>query len=108
MAFQKKLTLSSGVSGNYIRLTTYRWDRATREAVALFSLYLDSASAQAGKQPLTPFVAKLRLEGAKFDSYLGSAVLADHDAIERMYSAARVEPVSCDFGSHVFFDALDV
>jgi hypothetical protein len=108
MAFQKTLTLSSGVSGNYMRLTTYRWDRNTREAVALFSLYLDAASAQAGKQALTPFVAKLRLEGAKFDHYLSAAVLAENDAVTQIYRAARVEPLSCDFGSHVFFDALDV
>ena len=36
MAFQKSLTLPSGVSGNYIRLIAYRWDRNAREANATF------------------------------------------------------------------------
>ena len=107
MAFQKTITLASGVSGNYIRLITYRWDRSTREAVALFALYLDAQAAQAGKQALTPFIAKLRLDGAKFDTYLGNAVLSEHAAIAQIYAAARAEKVSCDFGSNVFADALD-
>ena len=108
MAFQKTLTLPSGIAGNYIRLITYRWDRSTREAVALFALYLDAQAAQAGKQALTPFIAKLRLDGAKFEFYLGNPVLSDHAAIAQLYVAARAEKVSCDFGSDVFADAVDV
>lgn len=108
MAFQKTFTLSSGVSGNYTRLITYRWDRSTREAVALFALYVSAQAAQEGKQALTPYIAKLRLSGAKFDQYLGNSVLTDHDAIAQLYVAARAEPVSCDFGSDAFADALDV
>lgn len=108
MAFQKTLTLPSGVAGNYSRLTTYRWDRASREAVALFALYLDAAAASSGKQPLTPWIAKLRLTGDKFDQYLSNAELADHDVIAQLYAAAKNEPVVCDFGADVFADALDV
>jgi hypothetical protein len=107
MAFQKSLTLPSGATGDYIRVITYRWDRSAREAVALFALYVSQGAAQEGKQALTPYVAKLRLTGAKFDQYLGNALLADRDAIAQLYAAAKVEPVSCDFGSDVFADALD-
>lgn len=108
MAFQKQFTLASGVSGNYSRLITYRWDRATREAVALFALFVDAAAAQSGKQSLTPFIAKLRLTGDKFDEYLGNAALADHDVIAQLYVAAKAEPVISDFGADAFADATDV
>ena len=108
MAFSKSFTLNSGASGNYVRLTTYRWDRSVREAVALFALYLDANAAQTGKQPLVPYIAKLRLTGATFDQYLGNAVLQDHDAIGQLYLAAKAEPVISDFGSDAFADATDV
>lgn len=108
MAFQKSFTLNSGASGNYSRLTTYRWDRSVREAVALFALYLDASAAQTGKQPLVPYIAKLRLTDAKFDQYLGNAVLDNHDVIAQLYLAAKAEPVISDFGSNCFADATNV
>lgn len=108
MALQKTFTLSSGVSGNYIRLTANRWDRQAREAVGWFALYVDSAAAQSGKQPLSPFVAKLWLTGAKFDQYLSPAALEKSDVLAQFYVAAKAEPISCDFGSDAFADAQDV
>lgn len=108
MAFQKSFTLQSGVTGNYTRLITYRWDRQTREALALFALFLDANAAQGGKQSLTPFIAKLRLDGAKFDQYLSNAVLETSDVISQLYLAAKAEPVISDFGSDAFADAQDV
>lgn len=108
MAFQKSFTLQSGVTGNYTRLITYRWDRSVREAVALFALFLDANSAQSGKQSLTPFIAKLRLDGAKFDQYLSNSVLETSDVISQLYLAAKAEPVISDFGSDAFADAQDV
>jgi hypothetical protein len=108
MAFQKTLTLPSGVSGNYSRLITYRWDRSVREAMALFALYIDANAAHSGKQALTPFIAKLRLTDAKFDQYLSNAVLENSDVIAQLYTAAKAEPVISDFGSDVFADAINV
>ena len=108
MAFQKTLTLPSGVSGNYIRLISHRWDRQAREAVAWFALYVDATAAQSGKQPLTPFIAKLWLQGAKFDQYLNNAELASPGILTQLYIAAKAEPVSSDFGSDVLADAVDV
>lgn len=108
MAFQKTFTLPSGVSGNYTRLITYRWDRSVREAVALFALYVDASAASSGKQPLTPFIAKLRLEGSKFDQYLANATLQNHEPIAQLYEAAKAELIACDFGSNAFADAADV
>lgn len=108
MAFQKSFTLPSGVAGNYTRLVTCRWDRNAREAVALFALFVDSAAAHNGKQPLTPFIAKLRLEGAKFDQYLSNAALESADVLAQLYIAAKSEPVISDFGSDCFADAQEV
>jgi hypothetical protein len=108
MALQKTFTMPSGVSGNYIRLIAHRWDRNGREALAWFALYVDAASAHAGKQPLSPFIAKLWLTGAKFDQYLSNAELASPGILEQLYVAAKAEPLSCDFGSNAFADAQDV
>jgi hypothetical protein len=108
MALQKTFTLPSGVSGNYIRLVTHRWDRAARECSALFALYVDSTAAHAGMQPLTPWIAKLWLRGAKFDQYLSNAELSTPGILAQLYVAAKVEPLSCDFGSDAFADAQDV
>lgn len=108
MAFEKTFTLPSGVSGNYTRLVTYRWDRGAREAVALFALFVDASAAQSGKTALTPFIAKLRLNDAKFDQYLSNAVLETSDVIAQLYVAAKAEPVISDFGSDAFADATEV
>ncbi len=108
MALQKTFTLPSGVSGNYIRLTAHRWDRQAREAVAWFSLYVDAAAATTGKAPLTPWIAKLWLTGAKFDEYLSNPDLESPGVLAQLYDASKAEPISCDFGSDAFADALDV
>jgi hypothetical protein len=102
MALQKITYLSSGVSGNYIRISAFRWDRTTREASAIFSLYKDQATAQAGGSPLLPVLAKLRLGGAKFDTHLGNVALAgEADMLALIYAAAQVEDCISDFGADV-------
>lgn len=108
MALAKSFTLNSGATGDYTRLVTFRWDRSTREAVALFALYVSAAAAQSGKEPLSPFVAKLRLTGDKFDQYLGNPALAQADVVAQLYVAAKAEPLACDFGADAFADAADV
>ena len=108
MAFQKTFVMPSGVSGNYIRLVANRWDRQSREGVAWFALFVDAASAQAGKQPLSPFIAKLWLTGPEIDLYLGRTALENADIIAQFYLAAKHEQISCDFGSRAFADAIDV
>jgi len=108
MAFAKSFALNSGAAGDYIRLVTFRWDRSTREAVALFALYVNAAAAQSGKEPLSPFIAKLRLTGDKFDQYLGNPALAQADVVAQLYIAAKVEPLACDFGADAFANAADV
>ena len=108
MALQKSFTLPSGISGNYIRLTAHRWDRQAREAVAWFSLYVDATAAGSGKAPLNPWIAKLWLTGDKFDQYLGNAELTSPGILAQLYVAAKAEPISCDFGSDAFADAVDV
>ena len=110
MALQKTIALPSGVSGNYIRLTSYRYDRSTLEASAIFALYLDAAHAQDGADYLVPVIAKLRLSGAKFTEYLGAAALADHQVAAQLYVAAKVEPLLAGGGLSLIdlSDALDV
>ena len=108
MALAKSFTLNSGATGDYIRLVTFRWDRSTREAVALYALYVNAAAAQSGKEPLSPFIAKLRLTGDKFDQYLGNLALAQADVVAQLYVAAKAEPLACDFGADAFADAADV
>jgi len=110
MALQKTIALPSGVSGNYIRLTSYRWDRSTLEASAIFALYLDAAHAQAGADYLVPVIAKLRLSGDKFTQYLGSTALADHQVAAQLYEAAKDETLLAGGGltSIDLSDALDV
>ena len=107
MAFQKTFTLRSGAQGNYTRLITYRVDRMTREAVGLFSLFVDSTAAHAGKDPLTPWIAKLRVTGDVFDAYFSSAAL-DTDTMANFYRAAKAEPMISDFGDDLFWSAQDV
>ena len=84
MALAKSFSLNSGASGDYTRLVTFRWDRSTREAVALFALYVNASAAQSGKEPLSPFVAKLRLTGDKFTQYLGNSALAQADVLREL------------------------
>lgn len=108
MAYQKTLTLPSGVSGNYLRLVSFSWDRNVREATAYFALFVDHAAAENGKAALTPWVAKLRLEGAIFDQYLGNAALVGDDILGQLYVAAREQPVISDFGDDLFVSAISV
>lgn len=107
MAFEKTFTLRSGAQGNYTRLTTYRVDRITREAVGLFSLFVDSAAAHSGKDSLTPWIAKLRVTGDIFDQYF-SAAAPDSNAMANFYRAAKAEPMISDFGEDLFQSAQDV
>jgi hypothetical protein len=108
MALEKSFTLPSGISGNYVRLVAHRWDRATRESSALFALYVDAATAQSGKAPLTPWIAKLWLRGDKFDQYLSNAELTTPGILAQLYVAVKAEPISCDFGENALADAVDV
>lgn len=107
MAFQKTFTLNSGVQGNYVRLVSYRVDRVTREAVGLFAVFLNSTTAHAGKEPLTPWMAKLRVTGDVFDAYFSRASI-DPDVLANFYRAAKAEPMISDFGADCFQDAVDV
>lgn len=106
MALKKNMVRESdGVSGSYIRLTSYRWDRIAREASAVFSLYDPPRTA-----PCIPVVAKLRLFGERFDYWLSSQSLAknENDVVAVLYQAAKVEPLWSNFGAFAFDGAEDV
>lgn len=107
MAFKKQISIPSGVSGQYIRVAAFRWDRAAREASVLFALYRDvQAAEEAPDSPLVPVVAKLRLTGSAFAEHLGTA--QPGNMLARIYQAARSEPIISDHGPDVFADAEDV
>ena len=99
MALEKSITLPNGASGNYIRVSFYRWDRDAKEASAHLMLY--GSAALATSAPASPLclIAKLRLGGAKFDEYLGAAALAalaapGPDPVrDQLYAAAKAEPL---------------
>ena len=110
MALQKTIALPSGISGNYVRLTSYRWDRSTLEASAIFALYLDASHALGGSDYLVPVIAKLRLSGDTFTHYLGAAALVDRDISAQLYYAAKNETLLAGGGlsSISFDDSIDV
>ena len=116
MAFNKTFTYPNGLSGNYVQIGGYRHDRRTRSASFHFDLFASAAHATAAPtSAIRPIIAKLRLEGAKFDEWVSNEALASagQTLLQRAYAAARVEPMLCDFPpaagqQTVFSDATDV
>jgi len=107
MALQKQFTLPNGVTGNYIRVGTYIVDRITREASICFMLHTSAAYASA--EPIC-MIAKLRLNGTKFDQYLGADVLEEATTLAQFYTAAKAETLLAGAGLTVvnLNDAIDV
>ncbi len=113
MALSKSITLPSGVTGSYIRISAFRWDRNAKEASVLFDLFLDAATAaKAGSTPVAPTVAKLRLVGttaaasgnlSQFDTYIGAAAVD----VAQLYTAAKQEAAISDFGPTILHGAAD-
>lgn len=95
MALQKSITLPNGATGNYIRLGPYFVDPLVKEASAQLMLHTNAAyAASAPEMPLC-MIAKLRLQGAKFDEYLANSVL-NVDGVTlagKLYEAAKAEPI---------------
>lgn len=118
MALQKSFTLPHGVTADYVKIAYAPADYVGKRISVHFALYLSATQAAANPAaPLVPIFAKLRLEGAKFDQYLATAVLALSDAEDpfraSLYAAAKAESVICDFPPgdgqpNVFADAEDV
>jgi hypothetical protein len=99
MAFQKSLTHpATKASGEYVALVSYRWDRSTREASALFGLFKDAAHAAELNASPCALVAKLRLQGESFDRYFGAGATDRERIAAQLYAAAKVEPIISDFG----------
>jgi hypothetical protein len=94
MALQQTINLPSGTTGDYVRLTAYRWDRNTRELSAHFQLWLDQTHAAADAASLG-LIAMLRLSGDSFDRYLAPSVLAQSGitVAGQLYRAAKTEPI---------------
>lgn len=99
MAFKKQIT-ARGASGSYFRLEKLRWDKATREASAIFSLYVDEAHAGAARArsaeapagttaPLVEVAAKIRISGDEFDRFFGKASPTKGDLEAGFYRAAK-------------------
>jgi hypothetical protein len=105
MALKKSLTLRSGQTVEYFRVTSFRWDRGTREASAIFAAYKDAEAAQGGADPTLGVIAKLRLTGAAFDQYLSPSTT---DPVAQIYTAAVACPVVSDYGSDLFATAQPV
>lgn len=112
MALKKQLNFAArGLSGGYIKISSYRWDDVTRESSATVSLFRDEAHAKTpGAVPLAT-IAKVRLNAEKFDAYFGKTVLdklgKTRDPIRaQFYKAAKAgDGVICDAGPLAFADA---
>lgn len=125
MAFQKRAALPSGIVGNYHRVSSFRWERDTRELSVYISLYKDAATAEDGP-PLVPGFAKFRLYGEKFDALVDPNILkkSTKDVLGLIYAAIRktsqeynasakstTDPkahVICDLGRGFYADAEEV
>ncbi|ACB76715.1 hypothetical protein [Opitutus terrae] len=116
MAFQKTFILPNGITGHYLRIGAHRLDRRTREASFQFDLFASQAHADAcPADPVRSLVAKLRLDGDKFDTWVSHTAMAQsgQTLYARAYAAAKVESVICDVPAAagcatVFSDAIDV
>ena len=97
MALIKSFTLLNGAAGNYVRVGYYHCDHVAREASAHLMLYVSAAQRLAAPDAPLCLIAKLRLQGATFDTYLGTAALAaladpGPDPVrDQLYAAAQAE-----------------
>lgn len=93
MALQKTITRPNSTQGGYIRLRYFNWDDIDRVASGHF--YLFATKAARDSQPKEPIclIAKLRLEGDKFDQYLSNAAIAaaKSDHVRQFYVAMKAE-----------------
>ncbi len=106
MALQKSITLSNGSTGNYIRMGPYLWDPMAHYASAQLFLFTSHAFAESAPDSPLCMIAKLRLEGGKFDQYLANSIL-DADGVTvvgQLYIATRAEPLLAGAG----FTAIDL
>lgn len=112
MALVKNLS-RYGYSASYLALTRIdRFDRLTREAVFIFSLYKDKATARLPAtdpqaEPLVAQAAKLKLSGLAFDRYFAKGVPGRNNVEAQAYVAARAEPVDSWLGKLDLTDATD-
>lgn len=112
MALQKSITIENGATGDYIRIGLAPIDWMTREASVHFMLYASEAWRAAHPEAPLCLIAKLRLEGAKFEEWLGEAALAalvdpGADPVrDQLYAAAKVEPLQPGGGLRI--DELDL
>lgn len=132
MAFIKQINVR-GAQGSYMRPVAWRMDDNARELSVLFALYVDKAHSDRCKpsvpaeqrdRPLIDVVAKLRVNGERYDAAFGSAArsasaLGGADIVAMFYDAAKVVSkdakrqgrteaeahVVSDFGADVFADA---
>lgn len=98
MALIKDLTRFN-VTANYLKLTRIdQFDRLTRQAVFIFSLYKDKATSRLPYgdpqgEPIVAIAAKLKLQGDAFDLYFAKGVAAGNNIEKQAYVAARAQPV---------------
>lgn len=97
MALRKVIQLRSGVSGEYLRLIEFRWNRSRKEVTFWFALYKDEATAKAAESemfPLHPMILRVVVsnEGETFDKWFSPALIKD--ALEQAYSLVKKTPAS--------------
>ena len=92
MAFSKDFQDNCGVShpSAYWRVVLAAIDKSAKLARVVFYAYVDKASADAGKAPLSGAVKEYNVNGTQFDVYFATAVLnpADNDPYKSAYTLA--------------------
>jgi hypothetical protein len=112
MALQKTITLPNSTAGNYIMLDGRMEEKLNRQLSAHFLLYVTAAARASAPESPLGLVAKLRLDGDKYDEYLSEAAIAavtaetDDKRTYQIYRAAKLEPLQPGLGLRV--DQLDL
>lgn len=101
MAFKNSITLPTGDTGEYFKLSKFVIDMNTKELSAHFSLYKSQDVRNAGGQPQRPIIAKLRLQGDKFDQYFNKTAMVGKRHDEIIYAAVKAEGVISDYSAAI-------
>jgi hypothetical protein len=104
MALRKSITTSQNQSAEYWTIPTVGFYKERRQVVAVFHLYKDQASYDAGATPTIRDAAKLELHGAIFDAYFGADNPDAAMLQKQAYTAAKALGVISDYGTPVVID----
>ena len=87
MAIKKTFNLSTGATGDYVRLGAFTISYITRECRAEFVLYQSADNRAQKPSAIHGVIATLQLTGDVFDKYLSDAALRGTSTAAQLYRA---------------------